>query len=63
MTDPRCPACGGHGQAYTEEWDVVHKMVITIHLDNGCKPCRGTGRVLPLAPRPAQPGQACMEGV
>ena len=61
MTDPRCPACKGHGQAYTEEWDVVHKMVVTIHLDNGCKPCKGTGRV--LAPWPAPAGQPRMEGV
>ena len=43
MTERGCSTCKGHGQAYTEEWDVVHKMVVTIHLDNGCKPCRGTG--------------------
>ena len=42
-SEPRCSTCKGHGQDYTEEWDVVHKMVVTIHLDNGCKPCRGTG--------------------
>lgn len=43
--EPRCPACLGHGQAYTEEYDVHAKMMVTIHQDNGCLPCRGTGRV------------------
>ena len=60
---PRCSTCKGNGQDYAEEWDVVHKMMVTIHLDNGCKPCRGTGRVVLLAPRPAPAEQARLEGV
>jgi len=61
VAEPRCPACGGSGSSFPEDYDVVNKMEITRH--DICWPCRGTGRVLPLAPRPAPAGQERLEGV
>lgn len=42
-----CSLCFGTCQAFPVEWDVVHQMWITIHADNGCKRCKGTGKAQP----------------
>ena len=56
----KVPLGCGTTQAFPVEWDVVYQMWVTIHADNGCKRCKGTGRVLPPASRPAPAAQGEM---
>ncbi len=39
----RCPSCAGTGQAFREDYDVVHETEIEVH--EPCGRCGGCGRI------------------
>jgi DnaJ-class molecular chaperone len=60
VCEHRCPECGGHGQAFLEDYDTVRKKPIVIHLDRGCEPCNGEGYI--AVPQTGRTGGAAEQG-